>query len=250
MRQPIILKLLGCSLLLLVLGSTYQPFLAVAETPAIEPSPINSTTEKTPAPLTENEAQQQRDQRVAAPQGSLPDAIAKVRQQGLMNVYPDGQFHPERSLTRAELATLLVKTFRLNTREVPNPLPVKLNDVPTSHWAAADIETVVRQGIMSGYRPHYFYPGQAVTRAEAYAIFAQAYGVQQLETSAVDLTLSQYPDADQIPDWSKKAIATALKNGFVETLPPAKLRPLQAMTRGNMAIALNQYLIRLNQPEP
>ncbi len=252
MRQSLTIGLVGCCLLW---GTLSQPLQACAETPAMAPSPLDTNAGVTPPenvsmPLEEQEAQQLRDQRVASPQGGLTDAIDKVRQQGLMTVYRDGQFHPERSLTRAELATLLVKTFRLNTREVTNPLSVLLNDVPPTHWAASDIETVVHQGIMSGYRPHLFYPNQAVTRAEAYAIFAQAYGVQQLENTAVNLTLSQYLDADQVPVWSKKAIATALKNGFVETLPPAKLHPLQPMTRGSMAIALNQYLIRLNQPEP
>jgi hypothetical protein len=211
------------------------------------PSTLNDVT---PSAAPDNNAQQQRDLRVAVPQGNLDDAIANVRQKGLMNAFPDGQFHQERSLSRAELASILVKTFKLNTRQVPHPLSVDLRDVPNSFWAANDINTVVRQGVMSGYRPQCFYPNQAVTRAEAYAIFAQAYGVQQLDDATVKITLSQYPDADQIPAWGKKAMATSLKNGFVDAPPQGKLRPLQPMTRGDIALALNQYLIRLGQPEP
>lgn len=198
----------------------------------------------------EAEAQEQRDQRVAVPQSNPEEAIANVRQKGLMNAYPDGQFHQTQTLSRAELASILVKTFKLNTRQVPHPLSVELNDVPDRFWAASDINTVVSQGVMTGYRQNHFYPNHPVTRAEAYAIFAQAYGVQQLDDPTVNLTLAQYPDAGQIPAWARKAIATSLKNGFVDTPPQGKLCPLQPMTRGDMALALNQYLIRLAQVEP
>jgi len=209
-----------------------------------------SAAQPAPETSTENSAQVQRDQRVATPQGTLDDAIANVRQKGLMNAYPDGQFHQEQRLTRAELASILVKTFKLNTRQTPNPQAVQLTDIPKGFWASDDIDTVVRQGIMTGYRQNRFYPNYPVSRAEAYAIFAQAYGVQQLDDSTVNLTLSQYPDADQTPAWARKAIATGLKNGFVDTPPGGKLRPAQSMTRGDMALALNQYLIRLNEVQP
>ena len=216
-------------------------------------SSAQTQTEAVPGPAVlsnpaDTDAQQQRDKRVSMPQSSIDEAIANVRQKGLMNAYSDGQFHQEQELTRAEIASILVKTFKLNNRQTPHPVISYMKDVPTSFWACKDIDTVVRQGIMQGYRPHLFYPQQPVSRAEAYAIFAQAYGVQQLDEPTLNTVLSQYTDAHELPDWSKKAIATSLKNGFVDTPPQGKLRPLQPMTRGDMALALNQYLIRLSQP--
>ena len=210
----------------------------------------SATPSETTTASDEGQAQVHRDQRVSVPQSDLEDAIANVRQKGLMNAYPDGQFHQEKSLTRAELATILVKAFKLNSRKTPNPQPVTLTDIPANFWAANDINTVVRQGVMTGYRENRFYPDHSVSRAEAYAIFAQAYGVQQLDDATVNLVLAQYPDASQIPAWARKAMATALKNGFVDTPPQGKLRPNDPMTRGDMALALNQYLIRLGKAEP
>jgi hypothetical protein len=233
-------------MLALLMLSTMSPLVSnsFAESEVISTKPASSSTSP------EAEAQEQRDQRVTVAQGTQEDAIANVRQKGLMNAYPDGQFHQTQTLSRAELASILVKTFKLNTRQVPHPLSVQLNDVPNSFWAANDINTVVSQGVMTGYRQNHFFPNHPVTRAEAYAIFAQAYGVQQLDDATVNLTLVQYPDANQIPAWARKAIATSLKNGFVDTPPQGKLRPVQPMTRGDMALALNQYLIRLAQVEP
>ena len=228
-----------CSLQLLYLKGWTE----TTATPATPSTPSETTTSSV------DESQVLRDQRVSVPQGDLENAIANVRQKGLMSAYLDGQFHQEKTLTRAELATILVKSFKLNSRKIPNPQNLVLTDIPANFWAADDIKTVVRQGVMTGYRENRFYPDHSVSRAEAYAIFAQAYGVQQLDDSTVNLVLVQYPDASQIPGWAKKAIATALKNGFVDTPPQGKLRPNDPMTRGDMALALNQYLIRLGRTE-
>jgi hypothetical protein len=201
------------------------------------------------APKTEAELQQQRDQQVAQPVGTVEDAISKVQAAGLMSGYPDGQFHAEQPLTRAELASILVKTFKINERKVTQPVSITLKDVPSNYWAAQDINTVVGHDVMEGYRNGYFYPNQKINRAEALAIFAQAYGVHQYDDQTLQAVLAQYPDANQIPDWARKAMVTSLKNGFVDTAPSQQIRPLQPMTRGDMAFALNQYLDRLNHTE-
>lgn len=200
-------------------------------------------------PKSEAELQQQRDQEVATPSGTVNDSVAKVQSAGLMGGYPDGNFHPERSLTRAELASILVKAFKLNERKLTQPVSVHLKDVPSSYWAANDINTVVSHDVMEGYRNEYFYPEQKITRAEALAIFAQAYGVHQYDDNTVQSVLSQYPDAMKIPDWARKAMVTSLKNGFVDVGPSQQIRPMQQMTRGDMAFALNQYLNRLHESE-
>lgn len=195
------------------------------------------------------EQQQQRDQRIEeVPEGNPASAITKVRAAGLMGGYPDGDFHPERTLTRAQLASILNKTFKISERK-PGIHTVATKDVPGSYWAARDIDAVMSRGIMQGYREGFFYPEQRVSRAEALSIFAQAYGVQQFDDNTVLAILSNYPDAEQAPDWSRKALATSLKYGFVDVPPTGNIRPLQPMTRGDMAYALSQYLDRLHESE-
>lgn len=188
-----------------------------------------------------------RDQAVIAPGGNGASAISKVQEAGLMSPYTDGRFHPERALTRAELATVLVKAFHLGERKVIDAETAPLKDVPSGYWAANDINLVTKLGVMHGYRDGYFYPEQRTTRAEALAILAQAYGVYQYDDQTVDAILSNYPDARQIPAWARKSLATSLKYGFVDVAPKSKIRPLQPMTRGDMAFALSQYLERVKE---
>ncbi|MES1022120.1 S-layer homology domain-containing protein [Gloeocapsa sp. BRSZ] len=180
---------------------------------------------------------------------STPDPIQQVVAAGLMNNYADGQFHPERFISRAELASILVNAFALDTRAAATQENlVEVQDVPASHWAFNDIQTVLKTGIMRGYRGNMFFPNQRVNRAEAFAIFAQAYGVYQFPDDTVAEILTPYPDAASVPTWARRSIATALNEGFVNIDAQGNIRPLQPVTRGDMAYALSRYLTKQQQP--
>ncbi len=56
---------------------------------------------------------------------------------GYITGFPDGSFHPEESLTRAQGISLIM---RLCSQKEKAPLPV-LQDMNSGHWAAADIGT-------------------------------------------------------------------------------------------------------------
>ncbi|MBE9053691.1 S-layer homology domain-containing protein [Nostocales cyanobacterium LEGE 11386] len=177
-------------------------------------------------------------------------AIQKVITAKLMTNSPDGNFYPERLINRAELATILVKAFYLDKREsVKQEGAISVPDVPRSHWAFNDIQTVLKTDIMKGYRGNLFFPNQRVTRAEGIAIFAQAYGVFQFSDDSVNEILAPHPDAASIPTWARRAIATVVAEGFINTDDQNNIAPLRPMTRGDMAYLLSQYLQR-QQPLP
>jgi hypothetical protein len=175
---------------------------------------------------------------------TTPDTIRQVITTKWMTNAPDGNFYPERLLSRAELATIMVKAFRLDKRQAVSEENVVIADVPASNWAFNDIQIVLKTDIMKGYRGNLFFPNQRVTRAEALAIFAQAYGVFQFDDDTVNETLSSYPDAGSIPTWARRAIATVVSEGFINTDSQGNISPLRPMTRGDMAYVLSKYLQR------
>ncbi|WP_251960252.1 S-layer homology domain-containing protein [Nostoc commune] len=179
--------------------------------------------------------------------GISSDYIQKVTAAKWMTNFSDGKFYPERLLSRAELASIMVKAFGLNKREAVNKGNLAIPDVPRSHWAFNDIQTVLKTDIMKGYRGNEFFPNQKVTRAEALAIFAQAYGVFQFPDDSVNEILASYPDAKSIPAWARKAIATVATEGFLNTDAQGNISPLKPVTRGDMAYVLSKYLQRQQQ---
>ncbi|OYE05452.1 S-layer homology domain-containing protein [Nostoc sp. 'Peltigera membranacea cyanobiont' 232] len=175
------------------------------------------------------------------------DSIQQVIAAKWMTNFSDGKFYPERLLSRAELASIMVKAFRLDKREAVSKENLVIPDVPRSYWAFNDIQTVLKTDIMKGYRGNEFFPNQKVTRAEALAIFAQAYGVFQFPDEAVNEILASHPDEKSIPTWARKAIATVASEGFLNTDTQGNIFPLKPVTRGDMAYVLSKYLQRQQQ---
>jgi hypothetical protein len=182
--------------------------------------------------------------------GISSDSIQQVIAAKWMTNFSDGKFYPERLVSRAELASIMVKAFRLDKREAVNKANLTIPDVPRSYWAFNDIQTVLKTDIMKGYRGNEFFPNQKVTKAEALAIFAQAYGVFQFPDEAVNEILASHPDEKSIPTWARKAIATVATEGFLNTDAQGNISPLKPVTRGDMAYVLSKYLQRQQrQPE-
>ncbi|MBD2138123.1 S-layer homology domain-containing protein [Anabaena sp. FACHB-1237] len=176
------------------------------------------------------------------------DYIQAVIEANLMNNFPDGNFYEEMLITRGELAEILVKTFALDKRQInKTKKDIFIADVPVNYWAYQDIQTVLKTGVMKGYRDSMFFPNQRITKAEGLAIFAQAYGVFQFPSKTVYEILSSYPDANNIPQWARKGIATIIAEDFIKTDSQGNIKPLEPMTRADIAYVLSRYLLRRQQ---
>ncbi len=177
------------------------------------------------------------------------DRTPQIIERGVMTNYPDGEFHPERVLSRAQLATILVKTFGLDQRIPEEENPMALTDVSSEHWAIDPIKLVVQNDIMTLDDRGRFLPDQPVTRAAGWAAFAQAYGVFYLREEEISRILSPYPDSSRIPSWARRAVATAIFEELVNIDQGNNLlNPDQLMTRGDMVYTLSQYLAKQQNP--
>ncbi len=181
----------------------------------------------------------------AVAQVAPPDPLNPGIKTGL-NFFSKDLSETDALLSRAELASILVKTFHLDKQPPASEIP--LQDVSSDHWAYRDIQLVLKNGIMTGYREGRFFPEQRMTRAEAFSIFAQAHGIFQFSEPAVTEILAKYPDAAQIPEWAKKPMATALAEGFINIRREQRIEPLSPMTHADMKYALKQYLTRQEKP--
>lgn len=179
-------------------------------------------------------------------------AVEHVMQAGLMSGYPDGKFHSEKPVTRAELAHIMNKAFKLDVRDPSHGTVSSVKDpvdVSSNHWARYDIKVAISRGIMKGYGDNRFLPNRTINRAEGYAIIGNAYGVFQFDKDTMAELLAQYPDASQLPDWSVKAVATCLHESFVTTKKyNGQIEPFKPLTRYDVAFALSRYLQRNNTP--
>ncbi len=96
--------------------------------------------------------------------------VSTISTYGMMKGYPDQTFHPENSITRAEFAAALVRSFTLPVETVQKE--GAFPDVQT-HWAKEDIYKLYKSGIITGYQDGSFRPNQTVTRAETASMLSR-----------------------------------------------------------------------------
>ena len=123
--------------------------------------------------------------------------------------YPDGMFKPNRNISRAEFATMLVKGFNLDNCGLTRENMFK--DVPASNWANAAIAKAVDENLLAGYPNGKFEPNHPVTRAEALTTIAKGMTCDMDQCKA-DEILSKYADGNTVPNWAKIPIAKSLDN--------------------------------------
>ncbi len=176
------------------------------------------------------------------------ECISQMQPRNLVTGYPDGNFRPQGSITRAEFAVLMLNAFP-DAPIIRSGITFK--DVPDNHWAKQAIQDAYRRGFFAGYPGNIFQPNQAIPRVQAIAILAGAkkYKNQALLGNANQNPLEQYyNDADQIPNYARAAVTAASTNLLVVNYPQIRqLRPNESATRGEVAAlfcrALNIYAL-------
>ncbi|MGG1553917.1 Ig-like domain-containing protein [Paenibacillus ferrarius] len=89
--------------------------------------------------------------------------IKIVTKHGVFNGFEDGTFHPEAPVTRAELASVMVRFLKLNVGVTGD---YHFTDVQ-GNWAAQSIEELYREKFLAGYPDGTFKPAANITRVEA-----------------------------------------------------------------------------------
>ena len=96
------------------------------------------------------------------------DVIARVTAEGVFSGN-NGYFYPDQSLTRAQMAKVLVQAFDLT-----GAVSQRYHDVPSDHWAGQYISILTENGIIDGYPNGTFKPDQSITRAEFSKMLARS----------------------------------------------------------------------------
>lgn len=90
-------------------------------------------------------------------------AIATLTNMGIIKGYTDGSFQPNKSITRAELATIIARFAKLDVNTKT------FSDI-NGHWAQKSIELAAGNGWINGYEDGTFRPNKSIIRAETFAM--------------------------------------------------------------------------------
>ncbi|MGP1375752.1 MAG: S-layer homology domain-containing protein [Almyronema sp.] len=216
-----------------VAALVYQGLVLQAQTPAIESAYIVR-------PNTELPLFSDTETHWAA------EFIRALANQDLINGFADGSFRPNRPMTRAQYAALLVKAFEITPRRAAT----SFTDVAPDSWAASAIEQAYRGGFLSGFPDQTFGPEQNILRVQLWSSLVS--GLDLLSRGAADLNrLNFYQDAPAIPAYAQAAVAQATELGMVVNYPDLKqLNPNGIATRAEVSATVYQTLVALQRLTP
>lgn len=169
--------------------------------------------------------------------------INRLAENDVVVGYPDRTFKPNLPVSRAELASMVIKGFNLNDRmSCPQN---HFKDVPKSHWANKVINKAVADDLMCGYPNGMFKPNQTVSRAEALTILSKGIKCDLSECQAQEI-LSQYCDGSNVPCWAQVPVAKALQAGVLNDSPrPKSIMPNDDASRADIASMLQSVRIAM-----
>ncbi|NOU79034.1 hypothetical protein GC101_09075 [Paenibacillus sp. LMG 31459] len=174
--------------------------------------------------------------RVADAAGNTADSILHTF---TIESQPGGTNNPPAADTTAQVS----KSGNADLKQ----LPVKAADAELilstftdveGHWAKLQIYEAAAKGIVKGDSSTIFRPNGQVTRAEFAAMLLRTMGLPE-EASA---DVSKFTDSTTIPLWAKDVIGAAVKSGILGGYPDGTLRPMQTISRAEMAAMLTKAM--------
>lgn len=155
-------------------------------------------------------------------------------------------FEPDRDITRAEFAAIIVKALGLKPGMGTNPF----TDVKNSDWCSDYIKTAVEYNIVSGYDNGQFGLTDKVTREQAMTMIANAMKITGLKVEfsegEIEELLSDFSDSIISSDYAKASIATCIKAGIVSGRKVNLLSPKDNITRAEVAEIVRKLLQKSN----
>ena len=189
----------------------------------------------------------------AAPLGGcmFPDvpnghwAACEIDKLAINNVvvgYPDGYFKPNKDISRAEFATMLVKGFNMN---YDYSRTNQFKDVGANNWANAAIAKAVDEDLLKGYPNHTFKPNAPVTRVEALTSISKGITCD-IDSCKAEEILGRYADGNKVPVWARIPVAKSLENGLLKDTPtPNMIMPNKEASRAEIASMMQTARVAL-----
>ena len=154
----------------------------------------------------------------------------------------NGEFAPNRAITRAEFASMIVKALGLKGTNFPE----KFNDVKKGDAYHYYIYTAYEYGILAGYSNGNFGPQDLITREQAMTMLAKAMEIAGMNVTITDTDVSNqlklFKDSDNISLYARHTATICVKNSIFAGDNKGRLTPKDNFTRAESATVIIKLL--------
>lgn len=162
--------------------------------------------------------------------------IKEMYDKGIVQGDQEQRFHPDNTITRAELVAMVTRAIGLSEAEYAG----RFADVSADDWYAGVIQAALDAGLIA--EDTAFRPGDKVTREEMAKIIAGAAGrIKELADPPEDYRLD-YGDAAAVSGWALEFVEFVSYHGFMSGKENNTFAPGASATRAEAATVLNRIL--------
>jgi hypothetical protein len=160
----------------------------------------------------------------------------------VVNGVGNNNYAPDRVITRAEFAAIIVRALGL----APGTGGNSFKDVEASKWYCGYIKTASTYGIIQGYNADAFGPNDRITREQAMTMIARTMKITGLKPEMKDNEISslfaKYSDGTASSDFARTGIAACLKTGIITGRSGNTMAPKNYITRAEVAVMVQRLL--------
>jgi len=154
----------------------------------------------------------------------------------------NNRYEPDRNITRAEFAAIVVRALGLDTGMRNS----SFTDVSSSEWYYGYIQTAVGYGIITGYGDGTYGPNDTITREQAMTMIARAMKLTKLAPKLTDTQIASllgtYTDASGVSTYARESIAACIDTGVVLGRPDNTVAPKAPITRAEVAVIVERMI--------
>ncbi|MDQ0090300.1 mannan endo-1,4-beta-mannosidase [Paenibacillus anaericanus] len=159
------------------------------------------------------------------------DSIDKWVGEGIVQGYPDGSFHPNDQVSRAEMVTIINKMFGYDMKSEEG-----FSDVASGVWYYDAFSIAKQAGYYQGYPGNLAKASSSLTRQDAVTIISKALSLESGDKGKA----SSFSDASSISSYALEAVAAL--SDVVKGYPDGTFRPNQTITRAELMKVMDLLL--------
>ena len=163
------------------------------------------------------------------------NAVQTLLAKGIISGYADMTYKPQKSVTRAEFITMMVKAYMPNAETAENDF----SDIAPSDWYYNSVMTAFSKGIISGVTTHEFMPNNQIKRQDIAVIL---YNLASKFGKVSDSVGAEFVDGDEISNYAKAAVSFLKSTGVVKGDESGAFKPQSYANRAEAAQMIYTFM--------
>ncbi len=161
-------------------------------------------------------------------------AIKFLKNEGVIEGYPDGTFKPNNSVSRVEVTKFILEGLGTDLLDAKT---LSFKDIDSNQWYASYIYTAMKKGIIEGYPDGTFKPTNSVNKVEFLKMLIEAMNID-VNPNVKKFT---FTDLDE-NQWYAPYVRFAIDKNLIE-YEGRQFKPNEPMTREQVAEAIYRVKI-------